>query len=728
LKPRNIEAQVDFSGGQIDVVALRRDDSKLARSSVRRARNCLPSPTGAAETRMGRKLLSVGDIRSDDIKMASGSRYILAFRAGSLIVRDRTSAVALKTFAGQPWNAAQCFALRWDLFGDQIIICMAGMKTKVVDAVGAPAGWSIADFAFETGQRGQLLQPYIRIAPRGVAIQPAAYTGSGVTLTASAAVFLPGHQNQRIRYYGYEMLITGYTDAQNVTVTVIEDLPRTYSLTASGAGQTFTGFKEGDVCNFKTNSVECTVSQVISTSNIHVVVAAGAITFISDEIIGPRGRCTVQSPSLQSAPDPLTNWDEPAISDLRGWPASVTADLARVAFCQIPSFPDAIAWSSINAGGDFGVTGDPDGSIFERIRGQPRVVDVAPGPDIFVLTDAGVFYIPVSADNPLVSGSVEFRPIAEVGVHPTVRCQTTGDAVLFVDSGSIGVWAVVQTGQTTRPYIVRELTPRCRDLVNDPVALAYQTGQADNPDQLAYAVMADGTVICGRFDPVEENVGWFQWDSVAGATWVSSRTTGALLNSRAVIVGVERLYTEEFSASALTDVEVDPVSATDALNAGKPGGAGPLWMFAGAMVRLRRGARDWGDRRVNALGSLVTIEGDDISGSGWRVGTFFSNEVGPFVWHADPGPSRKQRHRRRRLARSAWTMQRNCGFEIEDGTGRLQQRAAHQLRDNQTVEAPLRLEEHRFRHTMSGFDPFVLIRQTTVGRLSLIEFSPEVEI
>jgi hypothetical protein len=729
MRPRNIDAQVDFSGGQIDAIGLRRDDTKIARTSLRKARNNLPAPTGPTDTRMGRVLKSVHDVRVDDIKMSTGSRYLLCFRAARLVIRDRGSGAEQKVFTGLPWTDAECTKLRWDLFGDKIIICLSGMKPQVIDCDGAPPSWTIAEFAFGVGLRGQILQPYSRLADPGVTIQPAGYVGSGITITASAGVFVAGYAGTRIRYYGREIEITGFTSDTVLTGNVIEELPKTYLLNAGG-GQSFTAFNAGDIVQLKTNGAQGYVSNVLSATEMHIIVESGNLNLSApDEVIGPKARALITATApLQPTPDPITIWDEPVMSGLRGWPASVTSDLARVAFCQIPSYPDGIAWSTINVYNDFGVTGAPDAALFERIRGQPRIVDIAPGPDIFVLTESGVFYIPVSADSPLVSGSVEFRPIDEVGVSATVRASTTGSSVLFVDSGAIGVWAIVQTGQTTRPYIVRELTPRCRSLVNSPVALAYQTGEAGNPDQLALAVMGDGTMIVGRFDPVEENVGWFQWDGGAAVTWASSRTTGALVNSTKTIVGNTFRYTEEFTNTALTDVEVDPVTPGAALDADKPFGMGPLWMFRGGTVRLRMGARDWGDRSVDALGNLLTVEGDDVTGSGWRVGLFFATEVGPFVWHADPGVSRKQRHRRRRVNRSAWTLQRNCAFEVEDGVGRVQQRPAHQQRDDNTLEAPTRLEEHRFRHTMSAFDPDLTIRQTTVGKMTLIEFSPEATI
>jgi hypothetical protein len=723
--PKNIEAQVDWSGGQVDDIALRRDDSKVARISARVQRNVTPGPTGPASTRPGRRLLSVGDQRCDDFQLSTGVRYTLCFSATRLRIRVRTGGL-LKTFTGLAWQSADVPYIRWAQFGNYIILCVPGLRTKTLNCIGAPSAWTMTDFAFATDINGTIRQPYFRFAALGVTMQPAAYSGLAVNVAFSASVMTAGHVGQRIRYIGREMHVVSQTGNAAV-VNIIETLPNSYSAGIGGTpgAYNFDGFHVGDECGFKLSPSRVIITRVTS-GTIYFVARDGS--FIggvgSEELIGPKARAPIVALGLLPAPEACVEWDEPVINDTRGWPGSVTADQARLVFCQLPAMPDAVTWSTVNEYADFAITGDEGEGIFERLQGEHRVLDVVTGADIFVLTDKGVFYVPVSADNPLVSGSVEFRSVENVGSSP-VRAVSTGSGAFFVDSGQIGIWAIVQTGQTTRPYLVRELTALCRPTVNAPVALGYQTGETANPERFVYAVMGDGAMLCGRFDPINENMGWFQWDGGADVTWVSTHTTGALLTSSQTLGGTTFIYCEELTIDSLTDAEVDPVTPGAALDADKPGGAGPLWMFAGGTVRLRQGARDWGDRAVSALGVMEVIESDDVTGSGWRVGLFFTRETSPFVWQADPGPSRMQRHRRRRVERTAWTMKRNCAFEVEDAGGRVQRVPAHHTRDDHSVAAPTRLEQHRFRHTGRSFDPEITLRQVTVGSLTLIEFSPE---
>lgn len=56
-------------------------------------------------------------------------------------------------------------------------------------------------------------------------LTPGAITGSGVTFTASAAVFTSGMVGQQIRYGASRALITAFTDSSNVVATITVDFP-----------------------------------------------------------------------------------------------------------------------------------------------------------------------------------------------------------------------------------------------------------------------------------------------------------------------------------------------------------------------------------------------------------------------------------------------------------------------------------------------------------------------
>jgi hypothetical protein len=718
--PKNLASQVDFSAGQVDATALRRDDAKLLRAALRQAVNARATPNGPAQTRMGRRLLVMGYPRVDDFSTSAGTRYVLCFQATRLDIRERETGEIVKQFTGLPWTAGTEETIRWAQFGKFILLAWQTEHWQVLDMQDAdPTNWTVGDFAFAETLKGTIAQPYIRLQDVGATMEPAAYSGTGVAVVFSADVLEAGHVGVRFRYSGRELEIVTVVDAQNGTADIIEKLPTTYEVTCTST----TPFSVGDSVEFKTNRMRGVVSTISSPTVLRMIATDGevAITFGADELVGPNGRTATSSVIPQGTPDPAIEWDEAVITDMRGWPESVSTDANRLIACRIPADPAAVMWSAVGIHDDFGIDATPDSGIYERVQGQVKVVEVLGGPDEFVMTDRGIYYIPISASSPLRPGSVEFRPIGALGAAP-IRPAVATDGVVFVDAGLTGLWAIRQTGQTTQPYLLREIGENHRDLITGPVALAISAGRRGAPERFIYLVNEDGTVVAGRYNAADDYVGFFPWSGRLTARWVSANTTGVILTSRRIVGAATRYYGEELDEDTYSDAEVSPLNVLAGLAADKPGGQGDLWMFAGDTVRLRLGARDWGDRSVDALGNLVTLADDDLTAD-YVVGLPFTMTVEPFIPNVAEGDSRKQRQRLRRIARSTWVMERNTAFAVND-----QGRPAHNERDDMTVEPPTRIEGHRFRHLGRSFDPRVTLTQTTVGRVTLMEFNCEVTI
>lgn len=718
--PKHVSSQVDFSAGQVDATALRRDDAKLLRAALRQAANARATPNGPAQTRMGRRLIIMGYPRTDDFSTADGTRYVLCFQSTRLDIRARATGSIVKQFTGLPWTAGTEGDIRWAQFGKYILFAWQTERWKVLDMTAtAPASWSVADFEFAETVKGTIAQPYIRLQDVGATMEPAAYSGTGVAVVFSADVLEAGHVGVRFRYSGRELEIKTVVDPQNGTADIIEKLPTTYEVTCTST----TPFSIGDSVEFKTNRMRGVVSDLPSSTLLRMIATDGevAITFAADELVGPNGRTTTSLVAPQSTPDPGLEWDEAVITDMRGWPESITTDANRIIACRIPADPAAVMWSAVGVHDDFGIDATPDSGIYERVQGQVKVVEVVGGPDEFVMTDRGIYYIPISASNPLRPGSVEFRPIGALGAA-AIRPAVATDGVVFVDAGLTGVWAIRQTGQTTQPYLLREIGENHRDLITGPVALAISAGRRGAPERFIYLVNEDGTVVAGRYNAADDYVGFFPWSGGLTALWVSANTTGVILTSRRIVGAATRYYCDELDEDTYSDAEVTPLAPLAGLTADKPVGWGPLWMHAGDTVRLRLGARDWGDRAVDSLGNLVTLADDDVT-SDYVVGLPFTMTIEPFIPNVAEGDSRKQRQRLRRIARSTWIMERNTAFAVND-----QGRPAHNERDDMTVEPPTRIEGHRFRYMGRSFDPRVSLTQTTVGRLTLMEFNCEVTI
>jgi hypothetical protein len=103
------------------------------------------------------------------------------------------------------------------------------MRPQVLTWDGV-ATWSIADYA-ELVYGGQKRTWFYRISPQGITLLPAARSGSGIALTASAPTFVAGHVGTRMRFVNRQMLITAVADSTHATVTIMETLPGQQNMT-----------------------------------------------------------------------------------------------------------------------------------------------------------------------------------------------------------------------------------------------------------------------------------------------------------------------------------------------------------------------------------------------------------------------------------------------------------------------------------------------------------------
>ena len=85
------------------------------------------------------------------------------------------------------------------------------------------ASWTVAPWSF-------LHEPFHKFAGAGSTLAASATTGA-VTLTASAAVFQPGHAGVRFRLGGKRVLVTAVASATQATAAVEETLDGTEATT-----------------------------------------------------------------------------------------------------------------------------------------------------------------------------------------------------------------------------------------------------------------------------------------------------------------------------------------------------------------------------------------------------------------------------------------------------------------------------------------------------------------
>jgi hypothetical protein len=739
-----LNAQRDFSSGELNVDAKRRDDQPIARAGCRQQRNFRVLNSGATINRAGRRALFSGYPRVDQVLVAPGTTFYLAFGPGCIIIFDGSGnqVTGDSSLVYYPWTAATVRQIVWTMIPTSaterdVVICFPGAPNiRVASWVssGAPQ-WSFGNFTFGANGDGSVQLPFYRLSQQGVKILPSGLVNN-ITIQASAGVFFPGMVGTLIRFYGRQILITGYTDSLNVSARVVQQLfpVQSYSASAGFIGS----FNVGDIlsdANGNEGEVYFVTTSGGAIASLSVNMMSGFVWPVGTGVYGPGGSFTVTGGAAATQPGPSVQWDDALFSSYRGWPQSCAFDQGRLIFCDIPALPSGIAWSGTNLFTDFNIGANPTDAMLEIAPERARVRHVATKSDEIVLTDRGVWYIPISATNPLKPGSVAFQKVsvdAASGVPPS----QTNEGIVFISAGLNRIVAVTPTGSLTNPWQTKETSLFHQHLFKQPYAIAATTGDDAFSERYVYVLNIDGTVIVGKYDFGKEWVGWQPWDSKGTPVWLSvlgSVTTFCSTYGPTTIA--ENLDNTIYLDGAI-NVNAPPVGMTP------PPGQGPLWWVPNGSVDLMDGVMPKGTYQVDSLGNIVPKDpGEDLSSATLVAGLAWVNVLEPFVPNADQGADQKQRTRRRRIMRVVVSVEQcNGGFRLAKlwsgqvgpnlpavGTEMAYFRVSPWRQDdNQAVAPPLRSETIRWRPTGREFDPRVALIKDVPGPITIPEFAMEV--
>ena len=209
-----------FTAGEVSPELLGRGDLRAYDNGALALRNVFINPTGGVKRRFG-----LGYIDS-----AAGDGKLIAFEFNTqqtalLVITDGhidvySSGVKEATIPA-PWSEAQISQIAWTQSADTLLMVHPDISPKKLVRSGMGV-WTLSDWSFFTDEN-IIYHPYFKLADSEVTLTPSGITGS-ITLTASADVFVAGHEGTRLRVGGKDVDITDYSSPTVVTVTVIEDL------------------------------------------------------------------------------------------------------------------------------------------------------------------------------------------------------------------------------------------------------------------------------------------------------------------------------------------------------------------------------------------------------------------------------------------------------------------------------------------------------------------------
>lgn len=703
--PKALDVQRDFSAGQMDRYGERRDDTDLHKAAVKLGRNLRPLEVGGAGRRPGRRVRYLDRGRADTVRVAPGVEHDVLFGAGRFVAR-RFDGTIVNELVGCPWTDGMLddLSIHWT-GGQEIYVAHREMPTQVITHSTVNGLWTRAAYAFRTGQNGERRMPFYRFAVPGVTMTPSALTGSGVTFTFSAAVpNLDDLVGTIIRYVGKQILVTGYVGPTSVKGTVLQDLPPSQRVTVGSTA----GYSVGDVVEGDVTSARGEIATIVSATVVDLVLMTSFSGFDAsgEFLIGPNARSAI-SAVASHAPVASVQWDEQFVSDFRGWPGFVGSDRQRLIFCDFDQLEGGVLWSAIGAFDDIKVSAAGDGAIFEILPHAGRALCVLGGGDEFVVSDSKVYYIPISANSPLVPGSVEFRPISSEGAA-RVRPVSTGDGAIYVSANRQRIYAIQATGQQAQPYIARPINDLHTALFNSPVAVAAAAGVGGMGGQHLFVVNADGTLAVGRYDAARDWMGWFPWDGPGRVQDMAGRFD-QLTVMVSYQVGAGTVYAvEEFDQTLVMDGVID---GDDSAN---------LSPLAGAAVRAMSGDFHLGTATIQ-VGGTIAQPFDGFSNV--FVGFPFTVAVSPFIENFNGGQDFGQRKRRRKVADAVITVRDTDLFTA--GGRRF---AGWRIGEDQSASRPGRDMTYRWRGRGRSFDPEEDITQEVPGRFNMIELALSVTI
>ena len=482
---------------------------------------------------------------------------------------------------------------------------------------------------------------------------PADFTGS-VALICSADYFTAAMVGETLSLLGRQVRIDAVADPRTATVTIAKRLPDCVSFDMVKTA----AFEVGEAAESVTTKLKIEVGSVVDGASV-----AGTLmstlewggTSVADTLVSDDGSAATSAINAVTPPLPILQWTEEFMNDRVGWPSKCFSVNGRLGFCDFPQRPDAVLFSALGDQSTFWIDGGAAGytsaagasatsAILEYAPRKVRVKHCVGFGDVLVFTDGGVFQIPISAQNPLKPGSVEFRQINRDACSD-IQPVAGQDAVLYVNAGLSRVTAVLATGAASRSYSSGDVTEHT-DLIVNPRAMALASGDAKHPERMIYIVRGDGSVIAGRFVTSGDRfgVGWYPWPSAGLVSWVTLATNDVL-------------FTTGYGANYVVEMQDDDVLLDGALPINDPptamarAGFGPLWWLAGGTVTVLDGARDLGERAVDDLGDIVARDGEDLSGAGIMAGKAWTVRLDPFVPGVQGGQDNNQRQTMRRITK-----------------------------------------------------------------------------
>lgn len=507
--------KTDFTAGELDPLLVAREDIKAYAKGLARLRNYTQLDSGAIRRRPGSKYLATlyANAVLKPFAFGQGQDYVFSFSNARADIYD-DDGVASTNITSAPWGTSQLSRLYIAQAADTMIVCHPDMPMDKILRTGA-SSFSRAAFAFESNTAGTIkYQPYFKFVDDTITITPSALSGS-ITLTASAASFVSGHNGTIFRWKGREILITGYTNSTTLSGTVRQTLRG--DITAVDTGTeiltvTDHGYTTAQAVVYTSGG--SLISGLTSTSTYYVIKvddnAVKLATTAANATAGTAINLTSTGNGTIIGAD--IDWEEQAFSAVRGYANTAIFHEGRLWFCGTKSLPSHIFGSKSDAYFNFDVgTGLDDESIQVAIRSEQigEIRGVASSRHLQIFTDQAELYAPSSDLHPLTPASFSVKVQTRYG-SSYIAPQPFDGATLFAHKSGKSVREFLYK-DTEAAYTSNNVSILAPHLINTPVDMAVLFGSETRPEQYCYIINTDGTMAQFHSIRDEDVAGYSLW-------------------------------------------------------------------------------------------------------------------------------------------------------------------------------------------------------------------------
>jgi len=518
--------QTNFSSGEIDPDMRVRVDTGAYQNGARTLTNVRILNTGGVERRPGTWAVAPlpGLCRLEKFVFDQDEVYIFAFRSGHCTIYD-ADGVEIDDVAGN-WTADEVWELTFAQLADTMFVFHPDNKPRVITRTSLTT-FTSSYIDFENSlDNTKTYQPYYKFAAETIALKSSALSGAGATITASAAVFTADHVGCRLRIYGVEVNITGFTNSTHVTGNLTGKIrallePDPYKVTKGSTSVICThvahGLADGDTITLAgSNDTGGIASADLNGARVVNVIDENSYSFTA----GGSATSSVDGggPSVSfNAVNLWTRaWDEAAYSNARGWPAAGCFHGNRFWLGGGYELPAALFGSKVGRylNFDLGSAGETDG--IGVIIGQDRVVSIrhiCSSKHLQIFTDAAEYYIPNPQEQPTTPLNIRAEKATPYGIS-SINPYVFDGATIFVQRSKKAVREFIYSDQE-RQYAANPLSLAATHLLTGPRDLAVVYGTEDRPEQYAIIVNEDGTLAVLHSQRVERLAGWVRWTTLS---------------------------------------------------------------------------------------------------------------------------------------------------------------------------------------------------------------------